>query len=56
MNNFRQCAEIERMKSEIAQQYRVATFDDIDRGEITSRANGDIIRALVEIAEKQLSK
>ena len=49
---LRQSAEIERIKSEIADQYGVTDFEDIDRGKVTSRANGDIIRTLDELAEK----
>lgn len=51
---LRQNAEIERAKSEIASQYGVENFDDLDRGNVTSRSNGDIVRTLVEMAEKQL--
>ena len=35
---LRQSAEIERIKSEIADQYGVTDFEDIDRGKVTSRA------------------
>ncbi len=51
---FRQNAEIERMKSEIAHQYGVKDFRDIDRGKVTSRSNGDIEKTLVELADKKL--
>lgn len=51
--SLRQNAIIERMKSEIASQYRVKSFDDIDRGEVTSRSNGDIARTIVELAERR---
>lgn len=37
---FRQNAEIERMKSEIANQYGVKDFEDIGRGKVISKANG----------------
>jgi len=50
--SLRQNAEIERMKSEIAYQYGVEDFEDIDRGKVTSRANGDIVSTLEELAEK----
>ncbi|MDD4122017.1 MAG: small, acid-soluble spore protein, alpha/beta type [Eubacteriales bacterium] len=53
---LRKNAEIKRIKSEIANQYGAASFEDIDRGNMTSRANGDIIRTLVELSEKQLNK
>ena len=52
--SLRQNAVIERMKSEIAGQYGVDDFEDIDRGQVTSRANGDIARTLVELAEKKM--
>jgi len=52
---IRQNAEIERAKSEIASQYGVENFEDIDRGNVTSRANGNIVRTLVEMAENQIS-
>lgn len=52
---LRQSAEIERIKSEIADQYGVTDFEDIDRGKVTSRANGDIIRTLDELAEKAVT-
>lgn len=51
---LRQNAEIERMKSEIAHQYGVKDFGDIDRGKVTSRSNGDIARTIVELAEKRI--
>ncbi|MDF2655396.1 MAG: Small, acid-soluble spore protein alpha/beta type [Bacillota bacterium] len=50
---LRQSAVIERMKSEIASQYGVKSFEDIDRGKVTSRSNGDITRTLVELAERK---
>lgn len=49
---LRQRAEIERIKSEIANQYGVASFEEIDRGEMTSRANGDITGDLIKLAEE----
>ena len=52
--SLRQNAEIERMKSEIAHQYGVKDFEDIDRGKVSSRSNGDIARTLVELAERKL--
>ena len=52
--NLRQNAVIERMKSEIASQYGVDDFEEIDRGKVTSRANGDIARTLIELEEKKL--
>ncbi|MDD4564379.1 MAG: small, acid-soluble spore protein, alpha/beta type [Eubacteriales bacterium] len=53
---LRQRAEIERIKSEIANQYGAAAFEDIDRGEMTSRENGDITRTLVALAEETLNR
>ena len=44
--------EIEKMKMEMAKEYGVADFEDIDRGSLTSRVNGNIIRTLIEMAEK----
>ncbi|HVI42097.1 MAG TPA: small, acid-soluble spore protein, alpha/beta type [Anaerovoracaceae bacterium] len=52
--SLRQNAEIKRMKTEIAQQYGVEDFEDIDRGKVTSRSNGDIVKTLVEMAERKL--
>ena len=52
--SLRQNAEINRMKTEIAQQYGVEDFEDIDRGKVTSRSNGDIVKTLVEMAERKL--
>ena len=52
--SLRQNAEIERMKSEIAHQYGVEDFEDIDRGRVSSRSNGDIARTLVELTERKL--
>ncbi|MDD3168968.1 MAG: small, acid-soluble spore protein, alpha/beta type [Eubacteriales bacterium] len=52
--SLRQNAEIDRMKSEIAHQYGVEDFEDIDRGKVSSRANGDIARTLVELTERKL--
>lgn len=52
---LRQDAEIKRMKSEIAGQYGVSDFEDIDRGKVTSRANGDIVSTLIELEEKKLT-
>jgi hypothetical protein len=46
-------AEIERMKSEIARMYGVDDFDEIDRGKVTSSANGDIARTLLELGERK---
>lgn len=51
--SLRQNAAIERMKSEIADQYGVKDFEDIDRGKVTSKANGDIIKTLAELEEKR---
>jgi hypothetical protein len=51
--SLRQDAEIQRMKSEIAGQYGVSDFEDIDRGKVTSRANGDIVSTLIELEEKK---
>lgn len=48
-----QNAEIMRMESEIARLYGVDDFDDIDRGKVTSRSNGDIVKTLDELAEKK---
>lgn len=52
--SLKQRAEIERIKSEIANKYGVVDFEDVDRGNITSRDNGNIIRTLVELAEETL--
>lgn len=49
-------AIINRAKTEVANQYGVENFEDIDRGNITSRANGDIVKTLVEMAGKQTIK
>lgn len=53
---LQQTAELNRMKSEIASQYGVDNFEDIDRGAVTSRANGDLVRTLVELSEESLAK
>ncbi|MBR0597155.1 small, acid-soluble spore protein, alpha/beta type [Sinanaerobacter chloroacetimidivorans] len=50
---LQQEAIIKRVKSEIAHQYGVKDFDDIDRGKVTSRANGDIVKTIAEMAERQ---
>jgi hypothetical protein len=50
--SIRHNAEIERMKSEIARLYGVDDFDEIDRGKVTSRSNGDIARTLLELGER----
>ncbi|HHU18553.1 MAG: small, acid-soluble spore protein, alpha/beta type [Anaerovoracaceae bacterium] len=50
---LRQRAEIERLKSEIAHQYGAATFEDIDRGKLTSRFNGDVMGTLIKLAEEE---
>lgn len=47
-------AVIDRAKTEIANEYGVENFEDIDRGNVSSRSNGDITRTLVEMAEKQI--
>jgi hypothetical protein len=52
--SLKQNAEIDRMKSEIAHQYGVDDFEDIDRGKVSSRSNGDIARTLAELAERKL--
>lgn len=52
--SLRHNAEIDRMKSEIAHQYGLEDFEDIDRGKVSSRSNGDIERTLVELAERKL--
>ena len=48
-------AVIDRAKAEIASEYGVEDFEDIDRGNVSSRANGDLTRTLVEMAEEQIS-
>jgi small acid-soluble spore protein A (major alpha-type SASP) len=53
---LQQNAELNRLKSEIASQYGVENFEDIDRGDLTSRANGDITRTLVELAENNMAE
>ncbi len=45
---------VKKMKTEIAKEYGVTDFKDIDRGNLTSRANGDITRTLVEMSEKAM--
>lgn len=50
---LRQKAEIERLKTEIAHQYGADTFEDIDKGELTSRFNGDIMGNLINLAEEE---
>ncbi|MEL7657281.1 MAG: small, acid-soluble spore protein, alpha/beta type [Bacillota bacterium] len=50
--SLRHNAAIERMKSEIASQYGVNDFEDIDRAKVTSRSNGDIVKTLKELDEK----
>jgi len=47
-------AIIKRAKSEIANEYGVESFEDIDRGNVTSRANGDIVKTLVELSNNQI--
>lgn len=49
-----QIADVKKKKTEIAAEYGVNDFEDIDRGNVTSRSNGDITRTLVEMAEKKL--
>ncbi len=51
--NRGQNAEIMRTESEIARLYGVKDFEEIDRGKVTSRANGDIVKTLDELAEKK---
>jgi hypothetical protein len=53
-NKLEKNVDIKKMKAEIAAEYGVADFNDIDRGNLTSRANGDITRALVEMSEKAM--
>ena len=52
-NRF-QDVDVKKMKMEIAEEYGVKDFKDIDRGNLTSRANGDITRTLVEMSEKAM--
>ncbi len=52
--NQSKTGDIKKMKAEIAEEYGVADFEDIDRGSLTSRANGDITRTLVEMSEKAM--
>lgn len=51
--SLRQNAEIMRLESEIAGLYGVDDFENIDRGKVTSRANGDIVLTLEELAAKK---
>lgn len=53
--SLRQNAEIMRMETEIAHLFGVDDFEEIDRGKVTSRANGDIVLTLEELAEKKAS-
>ena len=41
--------EIKQEESKIARQHGLDDFKDIDRGEVTSRANGDILKTLAEL-------
>lgn len=52
---MRQNAEIKRLESEIARLYGADEFEEIDRGKVTSRANGDIVLTLEELAAKKAS-
>jgi hypothetical protein len=52
--SLRQNAEIMRIESEIAHLYGVDNFEDIDRGKVTSRSNGDIVKTLTELAKNKL--
>ncbi len=40
---------IKQEESKIAHQHGLENFKDIDRGEVTSRANGDILKTLAEL-------
>lgn len=51
--SLRQNAEIMRMESEIAHLYGADDFEELDRGKVTSRANGDIVLTLEELAAKK---
>ena len=51
--SLRQNAEIMRLESEIAHLYGTDDFEKIDRGKVTSRANGDIVLTLEELAAKK---
>lgn len=51
--SLRQNAEIMRLESEIAHLFGADDFEEIDRGQVTSRANGDIVLTLEELAEKR---
>ena len=53
--SLRQNAEIMRLESEIAHLYGTDDFEEIDRGKVTSRANGDIVLTLEELAAKKAS-
>lgn len=50
-----QADEVKKLKTEIASIYGVKDFEDIDRGNVSSRANGSITRTLVEMAEKKMN-
>jgi hypothetical protein len=43
------------METEIAHLFGVDDFEELDRGKVTSRANGDIVLTLEELAEKKAS-
>ena len=53
--SLRQNAQIKRMESEIARLYGLDDFEEIDRGQVTSRSNGDIVLTLEELAERKES-
>lgn len=53
-SRFQDNVDVKKMKMEIAEEYGVKDFEDIDRGNLTSRANGDITRTLVEMSEKAM--
>ena len=50
--NMQLVDEVIQRESEIAQQHGVENFEEIDRGRVTSRANGDILRTLDELNQK----
>ena len=47
--------DVKEMKTEIAREFGVSDFEEIDRGELTSRENGDITRTLVALAEESMA-
>ncbi len=47
--------KIEQAKQILAQQLGADRFENIDRGALPSRVNGDMVRTLMEIAADQMT-